>query len=218
MRLLVVEDERELAHTLKDAFEEDSFAVDVCLNGTEGLAHLLDSRYDAAIVDIMLPGRDGWALITEVRRSAVRTPILILTARSSVSDRVRGLNLGADDYLGKPFALTEVLARVHAMVRRSSGHPSPTLCIRDVVIDTIAKQVYRAELPIELTAREYAILTLLIRHRGRLVSRDMIYSHIYDESGGPTSNVIDVHVASLRRKLGDDLIQTRRGEGYIIDA
>jgi two-component system OmpR family response regulator len=218
VRLLVIEDEVDLAHTLRQAFEEERFAVDVAPNGTDGLARLLDTPYDAAIVDVMLPGLDGLSVIASARRRAIRTPMLVLTARGSIPDRVRGLNLGADDYLGKPFALAEVIARVNAMVRRSHGNPSPMLTVRDVVIDTSAKRVIRSGRLVDLTAREYMILELLVRLRGRLTSRDRISEHIYNQDGGAVSNAIDVHIASLRRKLGADVIRTRRGEGYMIDA
>jgi two-component system OmpR family response regulator len=144
--------------------------------------------------------------------------VLILTARDMVEDRVRGLNLGADDYVVKPFALAELIARVHAMIRRSYGTPSPRLAVGDIVLDTAARRVFRNGIPIDLTSREYGVLELLVRSRGKLVSRAMLYEHLYDEDTDVLSNVVDVHIAALRRKLGADLIRTRRGEGYIVDA
>jgi two-component system OmpR family response regulator len=218
MRLLVVEDEEDLAHTLKTALEEEQFAVDLAGDGETGLLRVASASYDAAIVDLMLPKLDGWSLIAAARARGIRTPMMVLTARDTVSDRVRGLNLGADDYLTKPFALSELVARVHAIIRRSYGLPSPRLTIEDVEIDMAAKRVYRLGLAIELTSREYAVLELLALSRHRLVSRDRLRAHLYDDDTTVSSNVIDVHVAAIRRKLGSTLIRTRRGEGYIIDA
>lgn len=218
MRLLVVEDEDDLGRTLKAALEEEHFAVDLESDGGAGLLRITSVAYDAAIVDLMLPEFDGWSLIAESRRRGIRTPVMVLTARDTVDDRVRGLNLGADDYLTKPFALSELVARVHAIIRRSYGSPTPHLCFDDVEIDLAAKRVYRSGTLIGLTSREYAVLELLALSRRRLVSRGRISSHIYDDDTVVSSNVIDVHIAAIRRKLGAPLIQTRRGEGYIIDA
>ncbi|MGE3403204.1 MAG: response regulator transcription factor [Vicinamibacterales bacterium] len=217
MRLLVVEDEADLADTLQKALTEESFAVDVAGDGEEGLFKLSDIPYDAAILDVMLPGMDGWTVLENVRARGVRTPVLMLTARDMVEDRVRGLNLGADDYLVKPFALTELVARVHAIIRRAYGSPAPRLTLGDVVIDTAAKRVQRNGAIVELTAREYAILEILAQARGRLVSRAMLCEHLYNEDVDIASNVVDVHIAALRKKLGPELIKTRRGEGYIIE-
>jgi len=170
------------------------------------------------VLDLMLPRLDGWSVLQRARADGIRTPVLILTARDVIDDRVRGLNLGADDYLTKPFALAELVARVRAMIRRAYGNPVATLQLGDLTIDTAAREVRRHGLPIELTAREFAILELLTRSRGSVVARAAICEHIYNEEADVLSNVIDVHVAALRRKLGADLIRTRRGEGYIIDA
>ncbi len=218
MRVLVVEDEPDLARALARSLEEASFAVDISPDGEDGLFRIREVQYDAVVLDIMLPRLDGWAVLEAARRAGVRTPILALTARDQVADRVRGLNLGADDYLVKPFAVSELIARIHALIRRSYGNPSQTLTIGDLVVDMAARQVHRGGEAIELTAREFAILELLTRSRGAVVARATIYDHIYDEDTDVLSNVIDVHVAALRRKLGPDLIRTRRGEGYIIDA
>jgi two-component system OmpR family response regulator len=166
----------------------------------------------------MLPHLDGWTVLQTARADGIRTPMLVLTARDTIEDRVRGLNLGADDYLTKPFALAELIARIHAMIRRAYGNPVSTLQLGELTIDTAARQVWRAGVPIELTAREFAILELLTRSRGSVVARSTICEHIYNEDTDVLSNVVDVHVAALRRKLGPDLIRTRRGEGYIIDA
>jgi two-component system, OmpR family, response regulator len=218
MKLLVVEDEVDLARALRKALEEEQFAVDVALDGEEALFQMTEISYDAIILDLMLPYRDGLSLLQALREAGKRTPVLILTARDTVEERVSGLDLGADDYLLKPFALTELLARVRALIRRGSGDPSPTVTLGDVRIDTAARRVSRGEGAIDLTAREYAVLELLARRRGTLVTRTMIWEHIYDETEELLSNAVDVHVSALRRKLGQNLILTRRGQGYIIDA
>ena len=218
MRLLVVEDERDLADTLRRALEEEEFAVDISSDGEDALFKIREMPYDAVVLDLMLPRLDGWSVLQRARADGIRTPVLILTARDVIDDRVRGLNLGADDYLTKPFALAELVARVRAMIRRAYGNPVATLQLGDLTIDTAAREVRRHGLPIELTAREFAILELLTRSRGSVVARAAICEHIYNEEADVLSNVIDVHVAALRRKLGADLIRTRRGEGYIIDA
>jgi len=218
MRVLVVEDEPALADTLEKVLAEEDFAVDVARDGNEALFKLTDVRYDAAILDVMLPHLDGWQVLENARNRGVKTPVLILTARDMVEDRVRGLNIGADDYLVKPFAIAELVARVHALIRRSYGGDSPRIAIGDIVIDSAAKRVYRNGAVVDLTAREYAVLELLVRSRNRLVTRGTLCEHLYNENADITSNVVDVHIAALRRKLGSDFIRTRRGEGYIIDA
>lgn len=218
MRLLVVEDERDLAETLRRALEEEEFAVDLAEDGEEGLFKIRELPYDAVILDLMLPCLDGWSVLEAARADGIRTPVLVLTARDAIDERVRGLNLGADDYLIKPFALAELIARVRAMIRRAYGNPVSTVQLGDITIDTAARQVWRGGAPVELTAREFAILELLTRSRGAVVARSTIYEHIYNEQADVLSNVVDVHVAALRRKLGPDVIRTRRGEGYIIDA
>jgi two-component system OmpR family response regulator len=218
VRLLIVEDERDLADTLRRALEEEEFAVDIALDGEDALFKIREMPYDAVVLDLMLPRLDGWSVLKKARADGIRTPVLVLTARDVIEDRVRGLNLGADDYLTKPFALAELVARVHAMIRRAYGSPTSTMQLGDLTIDTAAREVRRHGLPIELTAREFSILELLIRSRGSVVARSTICEHIYNEEADVASNVVDVHVASLRRKLGADLIRTRRGEGYIIDA
>jgi len=218
VRVLVVEDEQDLARTLARALEEEEFAVDLAEDGEDALFKIKETTYDAVILDLMLPRMDGWQVLAAVREAGIRTPVLILTARDLIADRVRGLNLGGDDYLIKPFALAELIARVRAMIRRSYGNPATTLALGELTIDTAARQVWRGGAPVELTAREYAILELLTRSRGAVVARSTICEHIYNEDTDPLSNVVDVHVAALRRKLGADLIRTRRGEGYIVDA
>jgi len=217
VRLLLIEDEADLARALARALTEEQFAVDVSLDGLDGLHRALEIPYDAIVLDLMLPGRSGWEILEEVRRQGRRTPVLILTARDGIDDRVRGLNLGGDDYLVKPFAVEELVARLRALSRRATGHASPELVLGDVRLDTTARRVYRNGTEVELTAREYAILELLARQRGDVISRTTIWDHLYNDETEITSNAIDVHVAALRRKLGGDLIRTRRGLGYLID-
>lgn len=218
MRLLIVEDEPDLANALKRSLIDEDFAVDVALDGDEAHFLLSEIRYDGVILDLMVPKRDGWTLLNDLRTGGSETPVLVLTARHEVDDRVKTLNLGADDYLLKPFATTELVARVRALLRRAAGHRAPVHVAGAVRVDTAARRVYRDDLLVEVTAREYAILEFLLQRRGTLVSRALICDHIYDEQSDVYSNVVDVHVASLRRKLGSTLIQTRRGLGYIIDA
>ena len=218
MRLLIAEDDASLARTLRKALQDEHWAVDVAANGDEALYLALAIPYAAIVLDLMLPGTDGWGVVERLRREGHGTPVLILTARDSIADRVRGLNLGADDYLCKPFELTELIARLRAMTRRASGHPLPTLTLGPLSIDTAAQRVRCGGQPVELTAREYAILELLVRRRGTLVTRSLICEQLYSEDDEVFSNVVDVHIAALRRKLGRDLIETRRGQGYIIDA
>jgi two-component system, OmpR family, response regulator len=218
VRVLIVEDEPDLAAVLARSLSEAGFAVDVAADGEDGLFRIREIPYDAVVLDLMLPRVDGWSVLEAVRADGIRMPILVLTARDQIADRVRGLNLGADDYLVKPFAISELVARLHAVIRRSYGSAATRLTIGDLVIDMAARQVTKDGAPVELTAREFAILELLTRSRGAVVARATIYEHIYDDETDVLSNVIDVHVAALRRKLGADLIRTRRGEGYLIDA
>ena len=165
----------------------------------------------------MLPGLDGWTLLSSLRQQR-KTPVLILTARDAVADRVRGLDTGADDYLVKPFVLAELLARVRRLIRRAAGQASPILTLGEVVVDTQARGVTRQGLPVLLTAREYALLELLVLHRGQVVTRTQIYEHLFDEAEDSLSNLVEVHMSNLRKKLGKDFITTRRGLGYVIDA
>ncbi len=218
MRVLVVEDEADLASTLQRALGEAHFAVDVAADGEEAQYLLKEVTYDAVVLDLMVPKRTGWALLQDLRQSGSRTPVLILTARDGVDDRVKALDLGADDYLPKPFAISELVARLRALVRRAGGNPAPVLVVGDITIDRAARLVYRQSVPIDLTAREYSILELMVRNRGTLVTRSEICEHIYSESSDVFSNVIDVHIAALRRKLGPAVIHTRRGQGYIVNA
>jgi two-component system OmpR family response regulator len=216
MRLLLVEDERDLAAALSRALAEESFAVDVARDGDDGLRCALEIDYDAIVLDLMLPRRSGWDVLREIRSAGRTVPVILLTARDAVDDRVHGLNLGADDYLTKPFAVSELVARLRALGRRAASHPGPDLVVGDVRIDLAARRVYRNDEEIELTAREYGILELLARRSGEIVTRTGISEHLYNDDAELVSNAIDVHVSSLRKKLGCDLIQTRRGHGYLI--
>ena len=216
MRILVVEDEAELARAVRKALEEEGFAVDVAADGETGLFNALSWDYDAVVLDLMLPRLDGWQVLRRLRAKK-DTPVLILTARDAEVDKVKGLNTGADDYLTKPFGLDELLARLRALIRRAARHPAPGIRLGDVEIDTAARTVRKGGKAVELAPKEYAILELLALRRGTLVTRTMIYDHVYDEDGDTLSNVVDVYVAALRRKLGKDFVKTRRGEGYIID-
>jgi len=215
MRLLIVEDEEELAETVRRAFVEDGFSVDVASDGESGLFNAESWSYDAIVLDLMLPRMGGMEVLKKVR-SRSSTPVLLLTARDGVDDKVKGLNTGADDYLTKPFQLTELIARVRALVRRSAGKPSPVLKVADLEIDTVAKVVKRKGKPVELTPKEFALAEFMVLHRGELVTRTMIYDHLYDETDDTLSNVVDVYVSNLRRKLGKTFIETRRHQGYIL--
>jgi two-component system OmpR family response regulator len=217
MRILVVEDEPRLRQSLAKALQEEGYAVDVAETGDDGLFKAETSDYDALVLDVMLPGLDGWSLLERLRRRK-KTPVLMLTARDATRDRVRGLDTGADDYLVKPFDLTELLARLRAIIRRAAGQAQPDIEVRDVVIDTRSRTVTRAGTAVILTAREYSILEYLALHRGAVVTRTTLYEHLFDETDDTLSNLIDVHVFSLRKKLGRDFITTRRGQGYCVDA
>lgn len=217
MRILVAEDEPDLAATLARALDEEGFSVDLAADGEEALYHARETGYAGIVLDLMLPRIDGWTVLTTLREAGDRTPVLILTARDGVEERVRGLNLGADDYLIKPFALRELVARLRALIRRSTGDADPVLAFGDVRVDTVARRVERAGQPVDLTAREYAILELLAHRRGALVTRRVIQEQLYDDWTDVQSNAVDVHIAALRRKLGPGVIETRRGHGYMID-
>jgi two-component system OmpR family response regulator len=216
MRILLVEDEADLASAVVKVLREEGFACDHAPDGAEALYLVESCEYDLVILDLMLPGVGGIEILERMRGGEDRTPVLILSARDALSDRIRGLDTGADDYLTKPFAFEELLARVRALIRRSAGAPSPVVELGAVRIDTSARQVERDGEPVTLTAKEYALLELLAFRRGSLVTRTTIYERLYGEADTTFSNVVDVYVANLRKALGRDLIVTRRGEGYII--
>jgi len=216
MRVLVVEDEPDLLGSLSKALREDGYAVDTAPDGDDGLYKAENYDYDAIVLDIMLPGIDGWELLRRLRKTK-KTPVLLLTARDAVRDRVRGLDTGADDYLVKPFELDELLARLRALIRRSASQPQPRLQFHGIVMDTAARTVSRRGQPVTLTAREYSLLEFLALQRGKLVTRTMLYEHLMDENDDTLSNLLDVHVSNIRKKLGHDVITTRRGHGYCIE-
>lgn len=216
MRLLVIEDDPLLLRSLAAGLREENYAVDTATDGESGFFKASTSDYDCIILDGMLPVFDGWELLRRLR-PIKRTPVLMLTARDAVPDRVRGLDAGADDYLTKPFDGEELLARIRAVIRRSAGGASSTLVIDGVSIDTSARLVSRQGEEISLTPREYALVEYLALHRGQVVSRSELYDHLFDENEDTLSNLLDVHVSNIRKKLGAEFITTRRGHGYCIE-
>jgi two-component system OmpR family response regulator len=221
MRALLVEDDPTIADFVVRGLREAGFAVDHLPDGEAGLAAAVQQTYDVAIVDLMLPRRDGLSLIEELRRRGVPTPVLILSARRSVDDRVQGLQAGGDDYLTKPFAFAELLARVQALVRRATRAPEPTtLTVDDVVLDLLSRKVTRAGKPLDLRPREYTLLEFLMRHAGHVVSKTMILSHVWEYNFDPQTNVVDVLVSRLREKIDRPferkLLHTVRGVGYVL--
>jgi two-component system OmpR family response regulator len=216
MRLLVVEDEPELRAVIARALREEGYAVDEAGDGEEAIFKTNAWTYDAIVLDLMLPHVDGFGVLKQLRREK-SVPVLILTARDAVTDRVRGLDTGGDDYLVKPFDLAELFARLRALVRRAKGQAQSTIAVGEIVVDTRSRKVTRSGKPVSLTAREYSLVELLALHRGALVTRTEIYDHLFDEMSDTLSNLVEVHVANIRRKLGKEVIQTRRGQGYIID-
>ena len=220
MKILLVEDHKLLARSLKQALEEDGFAVDLAIAGDEADVKARGAIYDVVILDLMLPKIDGLTLLKGWRKDGLTFHVLILTAMGTLEDKVLGLNLGADDYLPKPFELTEFLARVRALVRRGHQAKDPILRIHDLEIDTGARSVRRAGKDIYLTPREFSLLRFLCYHRGKVVTRSMVWEHLYDENDDNTSNVVDVYIRYLRNKIDKNftppLILTRWGEGYMI--
>ncbi|HWI57291.1 MAG TPA: response regulator transcription factor [Bacillota bacterium] len=219
MRILVVEDDKKIASFVVNGLKQSGYAVDHCLDGAEGLARAQVIAYDALIVDVMLPKLDGLSLIQQLRAGKQHTPVLILSAKASVDDRVRGLQAGGDDYLTKPFAFSELLARVQALIRRATQTPEPTrLVVGDLSLDLLTREVQRAGERIELQPREFALLEYLMRHANRPVTKTMIMEHIFDYSFDPQTNVVDVLVHRLRSKVDRDkaMIHTMRGVGYVL--
>jgi len=211
-----VEDEPRLVRSLARSLREEGYAVDIAETGDDGLYKAETFDYDAIVLDVMLPHLDGWEVLSRLRKKK-KTPVLLLTARDAPTDRVRGLDTGADDYLVKPFDLPELLARLRALIRRSAGQASSRIELGDISIDTRARSVTKGGGSVILTAREYAILEYLALHRNEVVTRTALYEHLFDESDDTLSNLLDVHVFSIRKKLGHDLIRTRRGQGYCIE-
>ena len=222
MRILVVEDEPKVASFVRRSLEAEHHAVDVVTDGEAALERALGGAYDLVVLDVMLPRRDGMAVVRELRAHGQTVPVLLLTARAGVSDKVSGLDVGADDYLTKPFAVEELLARVRALLRRGSSAAAPTLTLADLSLDPLTRVVTRAGRRIDLTAREYALLEFLLRNRGRVMSRALIAQHVWGVDFDTFTNVIDVYVNYLRRKIDADfepkLLHTIRGVGYVLRA
>ena len=218
MRILLIEDNRRLSTSLKMSLEDDGYAVDAAYDGIEGQEFAEMTPYDLIILDIMLPRRDGWEVCRDLRRQKLRTPILMLTARDAVEDRVKGLDSGADDYLVKPFAIEELRARMRALLRREAEDKSGGLTVADLMLDPAAHMVTRASHPIDLTAKEFALLEYMMRNPNWLITREMAESHVWSYDYDGASNVVDVYIRRLRRKVDDPfdvkLIETIRGNGY----
>ena len=221
MRVLVAEDDQVIAEFVSQGLREAGYAVDVASTGTEALRQALEGGYDAAVMDVMLPELDGLSVIEQLRAKKQHVPVLILSARHSVDDRVKGLQAGGDDYLTKPFAFAELLARLQALLRRAGGTTEPTrLAVGDLTLDLLSRKVERAGRPLDLRPREFALLEYLMRHPGRVLSKTMILSHVWGYSFDPGTNVVDVLVSRLRDKVDEEfdtkLIHTVRGAGYVL--
>ena len=222
MRILVAEDERDLNEMIRKKLTSEGYSVDTCYDGEDALAYLDVTEYDGVILDIMMPGRDGLQVLREMRRKGIHTPVMFLTARDSIEDRVKGLDAGATDYVVKPFSFKELMARVRAMTREKYGTSSSILQVGDLTMDTASQKVARGERNIDLSAKEYVLLRYMMTNSGIVLSRDMIQDHVwnYDYEGG--TNLVDVYIRYLRRKIDEGeeqkLIQTVRGRGYVIRA
>jgi two-component system OmpR family response regulator len=221
MRLLLVEDDLKIASFVKKGLEEAGYAVDHAPDGEDGLHLALHEPYDVAIIDLMLPKLDGLTLIEELRQKKINTPVIILSARRSVDDRVKGLQRGGDDYLTKPFSFSELLARVQALIRRASGRSEPTsLTVDDLSLNLLAREVRRGNKRIELQAKEFSLLEYLMRNKGRVVSKTMIMEHVWNYDFVPMTNVVEARICILREKIDKDfdkrLIHTIRGAGYVL--
>jgi two-component system OmpR family response regulator len=221
MRILVIEDDKKIGSFVVKGLKQAGFAVDHAIDGEDGIHLALHESYDAAVIDIMLPKLDGLSLIEELRRQKVNTPVIILSAKRSVDDRVKGLQTGSDDYLTKPFSFSELIARVQALIRRASNTSEPTrLAFGDMSIDLFTREVTRADRKIYLQPREFALLEYLMRNPGRMISKTMIMEHVYDYNFDPQTNVVDVLICRLRDKIDRDfekkMIHTIRGVGYVL--
>jgi two-component system, OmpR family, copper resistance phosphate regulon response regulator CusR len=222
MRILVVEDELKVANALKEGLEDERYEVVVAQTGEDAFFRITTEKFDLILLDLMLPGRDGLQILASVRKSGIETPVLLLTARDSLEDRVTGLNSGADDYLVKPFAFAELVARIRALLRRGRSTDTLRLGAADLNMDLVTRKVSRGNRTVELTAREFELLEYLLRHEGQVVLRDMLAREVWKETarGTPLNNVIDVHIARLRRKIDMDqglkLIHTVRGVGFML--
>jgi two-component system, OmpR family, response regulator len=221
MRLLVVEDDAKLARALQRGLQREGYAVDLASDGDEGLEQASENEYDVVLLDVMLPGRDGFAVCRAMRRKERWAPVLMLTARDQVDDRIRGLDAGADDYLVKPFDYGELLARLRALIRRGPSERPPILEVGDLRVDPATRTVSRAGKEVELTVREFALLHFLARHAGEVVSREQLLEHVWDDAGEGSTNVVDVYVGYLRNKLErpfrKKMIRTVRGVGFMLE-
>lgn len=221
MKVLIIEDEEKTASFLRKGLEENGFVADVARRGDDGLHMVRAGAYDVVVLDVMLPGLDGWAVVTAVRQENRQTPVLFLTARDAVDDRVKGLELGADDYLVKPFAFSELLARVRTLLRRAPARQPDVVCVGDLELDVIRHRATRAGRRLDLTPKEFALLSLLARRTGEVLSRTLISEQVWDVNFDSDTNVVDVHVRRLRAKVDDPfdakLIHTVRGVGYVLE-
>jgi heavy metal response regulator len=222
MRILVIEDEKKVASFIQRGLEAEHYQVDVAYDGEAGLLQVFDNDYDALILDVMLPKRDGLSILRDVRMRKLTVPVLMLTARDTIAYKVAGLDQGADDYLTKPFAFEELLARLRALLRRGAASPSPDLAFADLQLDLVSHQVTRAGKRIDLTAKEFALLEFFLRQPGRVLSRALIAQHVWGVDFDTFTNVIDVYVNYLRKKIDADfepkLLHTVRGVGYVMKA
>ncbi|MEM9159790.1 MAG: response regulator transcription factor [Verrucomicrobiota bacterium] len=216
MRVLVIEDDPLLRRSLVATLRDESFAVDFAADGEEGLYKAREDIYDAIVLDVLMPILDGWQVLDRLRPN-IKTPILMLTARDAVPDRVKGLNKGADDYLTKPFDPEELIARIQSIIRRRSGLVHPSIVVGDLEVDVGTKQVRLRGETVQLTAREYGLLEYLAMNRGTVISRTRLYERLFDENDDTLSNLLDVHMSNLRKKLGQQVITTRRGHGYVVE-
>jgi DNA-binding response OmpR family regulator len=222
MRVLVVEDEKKLASFLRKGLVQENLTIDLLHNGEEALEQILTRPYDAIILDIMLPGRDGLSILREMRRQHNNTPVLLLSARGNVNERVEGLNLGADDYLPKPFSISEVVARVRALLRRASGEHATLMQVGDLSLNLVTREAMRAGAKVELTNREFALLEYLMAHAGRVVTKTALCEHVWEHHFDTGTNVVEVCIQRLRRKIDEGhepkLLHTIRGAGYAFRA
>ena len=222
MRILIIEDEPKTSRFLKKGFGEEGFLVDMAEDGSEGLHLAQEVEFDLIVLDVMLPGLDGWQVLTSLRKAGQRTPVLLLTARDAIHERVRGFELGADDYLVKPFAFSELLARVRSLLRRTPARPQESIRIADLEIDPLRQRATRAGRRLDLTTKEFLLLSLLVRRAGEVLSRTLISEGVWDMNFDSDTNVVDVNVRRLRSKVDDPfslkLIRTVRGAGYVLEA
>jgi DNA-binding response OmpR family regulator len=218
MRVLVIEDEKKLASFLRKGLVEESFVVDLVYDGGEAIDHILSGAYDAIILDIMLPHRDGLSILREMRERHLNTPVLLLSARGNVNERVEGLNIGADDYLPKPFSITEVVARIRALLRRASGEHGTVMQVADLSLNVVTREAMRAGHKVDLTNREFALLEYLMAHVDRVITKTALCEHVWEHHFDTGTNVVEVCIQRLRRKIDEDhsqkLLRTIRGTGY----